>query len=62
MHIVYTTNSLLGLHSFSSVVSWAILVGAFYGCVRLLVDLWHSFTRSNVTLTRTDRSERRDSH
>jgi len=45
MHIVFYTHDILDLGSFSSGVSWAIVIGSLYGCVRLLVDVWRSLTR-----------------
>lgn len=40
MHLLYTTgHSLAGAHYLAPLVSWAIVLGALYGLVRLVVDL-----------------------
>jgi hypothetical protein len=40
MQLIYVThNSLSHLHSIAPWASWAILIGAVYGLVRLVIDL-----------------------
>lgn len=39
MHIVYFTHDVLDLGAFSTLLSWAIVIGGVYGSIRLLRDL-----------------------
>jgi hypothetical protein len=39
MQLVYTTHhSILGIHALSPLVSWALVIGAGYGALRLVLD------------------------
>ena len=40
MHIVFYTHNILDLGSFNSALSWAIVIGGVYGCMRLARDLF----------------------
>ena len=39
MHLVFYGQNILDLNSFSTPVSWAIVVGGLYGSLRLVIDL-----------------------
>lgn len=38
MHLLFQDGS--GTQAFSLFVSWVIVIGAAYGCIRLVVDVW----------------------
>jgi hypothetical protein len=38
-----------GVYYLSAVVTWLILIGGMYGCVRLAIDVWRTF-RQRATL------------
>lgn len=39
MHLVFYTRDILDLSSFGSGLSWAIVIGGVYGCIRLAKDV-----------------------
>lgn len=61
MHIMFFRHSILDSQGFSTALSWAIVVGGVYGCLRLIRDAMALLLRAIAALVEAPR-EGGDSH